>query len=276
MTSDNYALDLPVNQSLEADVANAVQHGNVQAKCTALNSIFQPNPNRKPKEVVSPISDTPGPEDAISVNIETLDGTSFKFDMDQRASIGYLKKAVAKKTGAEPMTQALFVTETDTDYETEEDGALVDSVMLRDLLPTLQYETCTKSQNGKQDADVSSTGIKGALSFCLLLTPTQICVRIYSRVHFLPATSTSTVASIWSQLTDLGACSKSVCEADGELMFMGSLLGREKTLHEAGVIPKPIRPDEHPQYAKRAMALLGKAEIRKSTLHVLIPDKRYM
>ena len=214
--------------------------------------------------------------DAV-VEVETLEGVSLRFKMPLKDSILHLKQQIESQTGSDVKLQTIFqVGATDapdkavkleqldglSGLETNipkrkaadkqsADGSLHDSVVLKDL--------------------VSSTESLASLKLCVLFTETQLCVKVYGRLHFILANSASSVESIWQQLTQLGAVSEDAAEG-GELMFMGKLLDSNQTLGQGGVIPKPICAEEHTQYSRRANALLGPPSIRKSTLHVLLPS----
>ena len=209
-------------------------------------------PNYYVLNKVSSVDNIEDTKDTLSVNVETLDGNLFGLEMPMQATIKDVKKCLAKQTGAEPCTQTLLMTDGCPGY----DNGVKDSEILEELIPPDLHNSDNKTSEGV------------SLSFCLALTPAQICVRIYTRVHFLPATPSTTIGSIWEQLAQLGASSSSVCNGDGELSFMGRFIDRSKTLCEAGVEPRPIRPEEHAQYSKRNLGMFANPEIRSSTLHV--------
>jgi hypothetical protein len=222
----------------------------------ALNSLISPSDRPPaPSRTSSSSSEKTIEGRAISVFVETLDGATMSFVLDSGDDILQLKRKIREQTGADTSTQSLYVS--NANDAGMYDAGVPDTVCLKELLST-------------------EPEIGTPLGFYVMLTEAQVCIRIYRRVHFLAAQKDATVASIWQQLLDLGAVSEPVAKEDGELMFMGQLLKRSQTLGDCGVMPRPISPEEHPLYSKRTMALLGAAEIRKSTLHVLIPDRRYM
>jgi len=243
----------------------------VSEKIAALDALLGGTPQKAIQPTAAPTRDPEvAPVGNITVLVETLEGTNFSFVVDCRSTIAEVKKKVSRASGAEPSTQAFFVTACNVHGHDIQIDEMNDDLELSDSLP-LHYFLGETS--GSESAGSSNDEPFATLTFCLLLTPTQVCVRIWGRVHFLPVAANHTVFSLWEQLMHLGVISESVALEDGELMFQGKLLPRESTLQEHGVIPRSIHPDEHALYSRRALGILGTVQVRKSTLHVLIPGK---
>jgi hypothetical protein len=117
------------------------------------------------------------------------------------------------------------------------------------------------------ESNIDTTDSNGTNSLVLMVVGEMVCVRIYSRSELVAATADTTVAELLAQL--------SIQYDDGEILFKGQLLPQNTKLGDHGVKPRIIPTGGEAHYEKGCIGLFGNPQIRSSTLHYVIPDKRF-